>query len=76
MKIDMSNSLLVMRREYIKWLMNLKHIMLLLIFIPAREMIINPLIEASRDMGQPLNAFESVIGMTKSGIVIIIITIV
>ena len=76
MKIDMSNSLLVMRREYIKWLMNPRHIMLLLIFIPAREMIINPLIEASKDMGQPLNAFESVIGITNSGIVIIIITIV
>lgn len=74
MKFSISNAFLVMRKEYVKWLMNPRHIMLLLIFIPTREMIINPMIEVSNEMGQPLNVFESAIATTNSGIIIIILT--
>lgn len=74
MKFSISNALLVMRREYVKWLMNPRHVMLFLIFIPAREMVIKPLTRAAGEMGQPLNVFESCIATANSGIIIMIMT--
>lgn len=74
MKFSVSNMLLVMRKEYIKWLMNPRHVMLFLIFIPARELVIKPMMEVSELMGQPLNIFESCIATANSGIMVMVMT--
>ncbi len=76
MKFRLSNAFFVMKNEYIKWLMNPRHVMLLLILIPARETVIKPMLAAAEEMQQPLNILESCIATTNSGIVIIIISIV
>lgn len=74
MKFSSSNALLVMRREYAKWLINPRHVMLFLVFIPSRELIIKPMVEVSEKMGQPLGIFESCIATANSGIIIMVMT--
>ena len=74
MKFSISNALLVMRREYVKWLMNPRHVMLFIIVISSRELIIKPMVEVSKKMDQPMGMFESCIATANSGIIIMVMT--
>lgn len=48
MKLNVRNMLLVARSEYIKWLMNPRMVMLLVILVPIRELIILPMLRAAQ----------------------------
>ena len=72
MKLNVRNMLLVARSEYIKWLMNPRMVMLLVILVPIRELIILPMLRAAQEMNQPLNIFESCIAAVNSGWIILL----
>ena len=72
MKLNVKNMLLVARSEYIKWLMNPRMVMLLVILVPIRELIILPMLRAAQEMNQPLNIFESCIAAVNSGWIILL----
>lgn len=73
MKLRFKNIFLVARSEYIKWLMNPRMIMLLVILVPIREMIILPMLQAAGEMGQPLNICEPCIAAANSGLIILLL---
>ena len=64
------------RSEYVKWLFNLRMVMVLTILIPTREMIIIPMSRAAQEMGQPLNAFETCIAAANSGVVLLLLPLI
>ena len=72
MKLNVKNMLLVARSEYIKWLMNPRMVMLLVILVPIRELIILPMLRAAQEMTQPLNIFESCSAAVNSGWIILL----
>ena len=52
------NIFLVASGEYVRWLMNPRMIMLLVLVILIREQIIVSMIQAAAEMEQPLNGVE------------------
>lgn len=65
-----------MRKEYMKWLVNPRNVMLFIVFIPAREVVLKPMIQAANEMGQPLNVLESCIATLNSGMIIMLVAMV
>lgn len=58
--------LLVARSEYARWLSTPRLILLAVAFLPLRDNTVLPLLEASRQMGSPLNLLEPCIATMNS----------
>lgn len=76
MKLNISNIMLVMRKEYMKWLVNPRNVMLFIVFIPTREIVLKPMLQAAYEMGQPLNMLESCIATLNSGMIMMLVAMV
>lgn len=76
MKIRLRNIFLVAGSEYVKWLVNPRMIMILVLGIPIREVIIVPMMKAAAEINQPLNIVETCIAVTNSGLLLMLLPLV
>lgn len=62
----MKNVILVAKQEYIKWLVNSKFIIFVVIMLILRELKIEPLLSAAYTMESPINMLEPCIAIVNS----------
>lgn len=73
MKIKLKNIVLVATSEYMKWLFHPKIILIFAVLVPIRELVIIPMVQAAKEMNQPLNIFEPCIAIMNSGIITLLL---
>lgn len=76
MRQNVRNILLVARSEYVKWLMNPRMIMIMVLLVPVREMVVVPMLRAAEEMGQPLGISEACIAVANSGFILLLLPLV
>lgn len=76
MRQNLRNIFLVARGEYVRWLMNPRMIMVLVLVILIREQIIVPMMQAAAEMEQPLNGVEPCIAAANSGLILLLLPLV
>lgn len=62
--------MLVAKSEYVKFLMSPKNTMLIVIFLILHDVVIMPMLQASSQMGSPLNAIEPFLATLKIGMIL------
>lgn len=75
MKRDIKCIALVAGREYVRWLVNPKMVVLAAVLLPVRDMAVVPLIRASAEMGSPLGGLESSIAVMNSWMCILLLAL-
>lgn len=68
MKMNLKSIFFVAKNEYVTWLCNPKIFLFAAIFVPIREIVIVPLLNAAEKMQQPLGIFESYIATANTGV--------
>ena len=75
-RINGKSILLVAKSEYIKWFVNPKMILLVVAFLPMRDMVVTPMLRASAQMGSPVNALEPCIATISNWMGMLLFTLV
>lgn len=66
---------LVAGSEYVRWLVNPKMAVFAAIFLPVRDLVVSPMLQASEKMGSPLGILESSITSMNSWLGVILFTL-
>ena len=75
-KMNLANIFLVAKREYMKWLVNPKMILLAVVFLPMRDVVIIPLLQASAKMQSPINMLEPCISILNNWMGLLLLSLV
>lgn len=75
-KMNLANIFLVAKREYMKWLVNPKMILLAVVFLPMRDAVIIPLLQASAKMQSPINMLEPCISILNNWMGLLLLSLV
>ena len=74
-EINVRGILLVAGSEFVRWLVNPKMFVFAIIFLPLRDLIVLPMMQASEKMGSPLGILESSIATMNSLLGVILLTL-
>lgn len=75
-EISVNKILAVTKTEYIKWICNGRMFLLVILWVFMKECAIEPLLERSVKMNQPLNFIEPFLAVGNSGIMVLILPLV
>lgn len=74
-KINGRGIVLVAGSEFVRWLVNPKMFVFAVIFLPLRDLVVVPVLQASEKMGSPLGILESSIASMNSWLGVILLTL-